>query len=116
MIIRLKDSKIQFNSKNVNVLIKESDSQYADATLMNSAEKNESLFNFTNDENNSYMSHEIRVKVFNYDVKFLKHNEISDFVIEFCTYWIIDYSLIMLRDVVINYVKSAQSFTSQSFH
>lgn len=53
---------------------------------MNFAEKNELLFNFTNDENNSYMSHEIRAEAFNYDVKFLKHNEISDFVIKFCTY------------------------------
>ncbi len=78
-----------FGSGSANVLIEESDSKHAGATLMDPANANEPLFDLANDENNPTLSYEQRAEAFGYGMRIMKCARLPEDKIEYCIYWTI---------------------------
>jgi len=87
--VTVQGAEICFGNGPANVLIEESDSQHAGASLMDPVCPNEPLFNLTNDDNNPDLSHESRAEAFGYGLRILKHARLPEDTTKYCMYWVI---------------------------
>ena len=93
--VNCQGTEVRFGDGDANVLIEESDAEYAGASLMDPADPHQPLFELANEENNPTVSHELREEAFGFGLKVLRYAGIADVDVADCVCWIIGRSFSM---------------------
>ncbi|KAL8737927.1 MAG: hypothetical protein Q9181_001232 [Wetmoreana brouardii] len=91
--VNIQGAELRFGNGNANIHIEESETEYAEATLMEPADPHQPLFKLIDGENDLSVSYEMREEAFGFGLKVLRHAGLSGNEINDCTSWIITRAL-----------------------
>ena len=95
--VSLEGSEVTFGRGTSNVLIEESDSVHAGASLMDPADPHEPLFTLVSDESIP-ISYESRAQAYGFGTTMLENAEIPDDERQYCSHWIIACALLGISE------------------
>ena len=98
VIVSLRGSEITFGKGTSNILVEESDSAHAGASLMDPADQHEPLFTLASDESNPTLYYENRAEAYGFGMTALKHAKVPEDERHYYSHWIIARALPGISD------------------